>query len=125
VAQTLVLTRTSGRASAMPERERLAAFAATGATLALHLSIHALERVVAELIPHYGAGCPVAIVARASWPEERIVEATLGSIVAALEKQPIERSALILVGPVLAATDFRDSALYDPDYRRRYRGGAS
>jgi precorrin-4/cobalt-precorrin-4 C11-methyltransferase len=125
VAQTLVLTRTSGRASAMPERERLAAFAATGATLALHLSIHALERVVAELIPHYGAGCPVAIVARASWPQERIVEATLGSIVAALEKQPIERSALILVGPVLAATDFRDSALYDPDYRRRYRGGAS
>jgi precorrin-4/cobalt-precorrin-4 C11-methyltransferase len=125
VAQTLVLTRTAGRASAMPEGEKLEAYAATGATLAIHLSIHALERVVAELLPHYGAGCPVAVVERASWPEERIVEATLGTVVDALSDQPIERAALILVGPALGATDFRESALYDPAYRRRYRGGGS
>ena len=99
--------------------------AATGATLALHLSIHALEETVAELVPHYGADCPVAVVARATWPDERIVEGTLGSIVAQVAQDPIERTALILVGPVLAATDFRESALYDPDYRRRYRGGAA
>ena len=78
LAQSLVLTRTSGRASPMPERETLAAFAATGATLAIHLSIHALERVVAELTPFYGADCPAAVVARASWPDERIVRAPLG-----------------------------------------------
>ena len=75
LAQSLALTRTAGRASPMPERETLAAFAATGATLAIHLSIHALERVVAELLPHYGADCPAAVVARASWPDERIVRA--------------------------------------------------
>ena len=78
VAQSLVLTRVSGRASAMPAGETLAGFGATGATLAIHLAIHALERVVAELAPLYGADCPVAIVARASWPEERIVRGTLG-----------------------------------------------
>jgi precorrin-4/cobalt-precorrin-4 C11-methyltransferase len=125
VAQTLVLTRTSGRASAMPPGEKLAAFAATGATLALHLSIHALSEVAAQLIPHYGADCPVAVVARASWPDERVVECTLGTIVDLLAKEPIERTALILVGRVLTATEFRESALYDPDYRRRYRGGAA
>jgi len=120
-----VLTRTPGRASAMPEKERLAAFAATGATLAIHLSIHALAEVVAELGPHYGLDCPVAVVVRASWPDERIVEGTLATIVAQVAENPIERTALILVGPVLAATGFRESALYDPDYRRRYRGGSA
>jgi precorrin-4/cobalt-precorrin-4 C11-methyltransferase len=125
VAQTLVLTRTSGRASAMPEREKLAAFAATGATLALHLSIPALQDIVAQLIPHYGADCPVAVVARASWPDERVIEGTLATIAERVAKDPIERTALILVGRVLTASDFRESALYDPDYRRRYRGGAS
>lgn len=124
VAQSVVLTRTSGRASAMPEGERLAAFAATGATLAVHLSIHALDRVVADLVPVLGAETPVAVVWRASWPDERIVRGTLADIeerVAALGG--IERTALILVGRSLGAQGFRDSALYDPDYRRRYRGG--
>ena len=126
IAQSLVLTRMSGRASAMPPRESLPAFAATGATLALHLSIQALPRVVAELLPHYGPDCPAAVVVRASWPDERIVSATLGTLEAELATEPVERTALILVGPVLAAEDFRDSALYDPDYRRRYRmGGAA
>ena len=122
VAQSLVLTRTSGRASAMPERETLAAFAATGATLAVHLSIHALDRVVAELTPHYGADCPVAVIFRASWPDERILRGTLADIAAKLAAAPMERTALILVGAALAAEDFRESSLYDPDYKRRYRG---
>ena len=124
VAQSLVLTRTGGRASPMPERETLAGFAATGATLAIHLSIHALDRVVAELVPHYGDGCPVALVYRASWPDERVMRGTLADIVARHAAAPMERTALILVGPALDGTDFRDSALYDADYRRRYRGGA-
>ena len=123
VAQSVVLTRTTGRASAMPEGERLAAFAATGATLAIHLSIHALDRVVAELLPVHGADMPVVVVVRASWPEERIVRSTLGTIAALMAAEPAERTALILVGRTLAAEDFRDSALYDADYRRRFRGG--
>ncbi|HAH66675.1 MAG TPA: precorrin-4 C(11)-methyltransferase [Rhizobiales bacterium] len=125
VAQSLVLTRVSGRASRMPEGETLAAFAATGATLAIHLAIHALDRIVAELTPFYGADCPVAVVAQASWPEERIVRGTLADIGAKLAADPIERTALILVGRALAAEDFRESALYDADYRRRFRGGAA
>jgi precorrin-4/cobalt-precorrin-4 C11-methyltransferase len=123
VAQSVVLTRVSGRASRMPESESLDAFAATGATLVIHLAIHAIEKIVAELIPHYGADCPVAVVARATWPDERIVRGTLGDIAAKLKAEPIERTATILVGRALAAQDFRDSALYDPAYRRRYRGG--
>jgi precorrin-4/cobalt-precorrin-4 C11-methyltransferase len=123
VAQSLVLTRMSGRASSMPERETIAAFGRSGATLAVHLAIHALARVVAEAMPHYGADCPVAVVYRASWPDERIIRGTLSDIEAKVAAEPIERTALILIGPVLAATEFRDSALYDPDYRRRYRGG--
>lgn len=122
VAQSVVLTRTSGRASAMPEKEKLSLFASSGATLAIHLSIHVLEKAVAELTPHYGADCPVAIVYRASWPDERIVKATLGSIVAAMGTEIIERTAVILVGPALGSEDFRESALYDPDYQRRFRG---
>jgi precorrin-4/cobalt-precorrin-4 C11-methyltransferase len=123
IAQSLVLTRTSGRASAMPEREKLSAFAATGATLAIHLSIQALDRVVADLIPHYGAECPVAIVYRASWPDERILRGTLADIAARAQATAIERSALIFVGPALSATDFIESALYNADYVRRFRGG--
>lgn len=124
VAQSLVLTRTSGRASAMPERETLAAFGATGATLAIHLSIHVLERLVTELTPLYGEACPVAIVFRASWPDERILRGSLATIVAQAAQDPMERTALVLVGPALGARGFRESALYDPDYRRRFRGGA-
>ena len=123
VAQTVVLTRTPGRASAMPPGETLAAYAATGATLAIHLSIHALDSVLAELLPHTGADCPAAIVVRASWPDQRIVRATVGTLAARVtDGGAIERTALILVGPALAAEDFRDSALYDPGYQRRFRG---
>jgi precorrin-4/cobalt-precorrin-4 C11-methyltransferase len=121
VAQSVVLTRTPGRASSMPERETLAAFAATGATLAIHLSIHALDRVVADLLPFYGQDCPVAVVAWASWPQEQVVRGTLATIVDAMADAPVERTGLILVGPALGADDFRESALYDPEYRRRFR----
>ncbi|MCM5554671.1 precorrin-4 C(11)-methyltransferase [Pleomorphomonas sp. NRK KF1] len=122
VGQSLVLTRTSGRASAMPEKEKLSAFAATGATLALHLSIHVLDRIVEELVPHYGTDCPVAVVYRASWPDERIVKGTLATILGELQTAPMERTALILVGKVLGAKEFRASALYSADYQRRFRG---
>jgi len=123
VAQSVVLTRVSGRASRMPEKETLAAYAATGATLAIHLAIPALDTIVAELLPHYGADCPVAVVARATWPDERIVRGTLADIAARMAAAPIARTALVLVGRALDAEGFRDSALYDPDYRRRFRGG--
>ena len=118
----MVLTRTPGRASAMPPRETLAAFAATGATLAIHLSIHTLAAVVEAITPHYGEDCPAAVVARASWRDERIVRGTLGTLVGLLAAEPVERTALILVGPVLAAKDPAPSALYSADYRRRFRG---
>ncbi len=121
VAQSLVLTRISGRASAMPAGETLAAFAATGATLAIHLAVHALDRVVAELTPFYGPACPVAVVSKATWPDERIVRGTLSDIRDRLAAEPLARMALILVGPALAAEGFRDSALYDADYVRQFR----
>jgi precorrin-4/cobalt-precorrin-4 C11-methyltransferase len=122
VAQSVVLTRLSGRASAMPAGETLANFAATGATLAIHLAIHALDRVITDLLPAYGPDCPVAIVIRASWPDEKILRGTLATIAERLAADPAERTALILIGTALAAGDFRDSALYDPEYKRRFRG---
>ncbi len=122
VAQSLVLTRVSGRASPMPNRETLENFGATGATLAIHLAIHALDKVVEDLTPLYGADCPVAIVVKASWPDERVVRGTLADIAAKVAEEPIERTALIFVGRTLAAEDFRESSLYDPAYQRRFRG---
>lgn len=123
VAQSLVLTRTSGRASAMPEREKLATFAASGATLAIHLSIHVVDQVATELTPFYGADCPVAVVFRASWPDERVLRGTLATIVGEVRAAALERTALILVGPALAAEDFGESALYSAGYDRRFRPG--
>ncbi len=121
VAQSLVLTRVSGRASKMPETETLKAFGATGATLAIHLAIHAIAKVVEDLSPLYGADCPVVIVVRASWPEERIIKGTLGDIETKLAAEPVERTALIFVGKGLQSEDFRESALYSADYVRRFR----
>jgi len=124
VAQTVVLTRTSGRASPMPEREQLTAYAATGATLAIHLSIHVIDEVVVTLSPHYGEDGAVAVVVRASWPEQIVIRGTLSTIAGKVRAQSIERTALILVGPALAARDFNDSSLYAPDYDRRFRPNA-
>jgi len=120
LAQSVVLTRHAGRASPMPAGENLTAFAATGATLAIHLSIHALAEVVADLTPILGADCPVAVVWRASWPDQQIARATLATIQSAITPD-MERTALILVGRALAAEGFDDSRLYAADYDRRYR----
>lgn len=120
VAQSVVLTRTSGRATAMPPGETLENFARTGAVLAIHLSVHVLDRVVAELVPHYGADCPVAVIWRASWPDERIVRATLGTLQTAVGAE-MERTALIFVGRSIGTEDFGESRLYAGDYDRRYR----
>ena len=120
IAQSVILTRTSGRASAMPPRENLAAFAATGATLAIHLSVHVLDKVVADLTPHYGPDCPVAVVWRATWPDQRVVHATLATLETAVGAE-MERTALILVGHAIGAEHFDESRLYAGDYDRRYR----
>jgi precorrin-4/cobalt-precorrin-4 C11-methyltransferase len=124
LAQSVVLTRIGGRASRMPEAEKLATFAATGATLVIHLAVHALDAIVKELTPFYGVDCPAAVVVQATSPHERVLRGTLADIAAKAAAAQIERTALILVGRALGAEDFRDSALYDADYRRRFRGGA-
>jgi precorrin-4/cobalt-precorrin-4 C11-methyltransferase len=121
VAQSVVLTRVTGRASRMPDAERLETFARTGATLAIHLAVHAIEAIVAELSPILGSDCPVAVVYHATWPDERIVRGTLADITGKLAHAGLERTALVLVGRALAVAEFRDSALYDPDHERRFR----
>jgi precorrin-4/cobalt-precorrin-4 C11-methyltransferase len=121
IAQSVVLTRMPGRASRMPEGERLETFAASGATLAIHLAIHAMDTIVEELTPYYGADCPVAVMMRVSWPDERILRGTLTDIRALLAVEPMERTALVFVGRALEAADFDESSLYSPDYQRRFR----
>jgi precorrin-4/cobalt-precorrin-4 C11-methyltransferase len=121
VAQSVVLTRTAVRASPMPAGETLAAFAATGATLAIHLSINNLAQVVRELMPICGEHCPAVVVYRASWPDQRIVRATLGTIRTRMRGQGITRTALILVGRALATEDFPESRLYAPDHHHVLR----
>lgn len=112
VAQTVILTRTATRASAMPPGEELATLARGGATLAIHLSINNLARVIRELTPHYGAQCPVVVAYRVSWPDERILRGTLADIRGQVKAAKITRTALILVGPVLDAEGYADSRLY-------------
>ncbi len=116
VSQTVILTRTSMKSSPMPEGEELAKLGASGATLAVHLSVRNLRQVVEDLTPHYGANCPVAVVYRASWPDQVIVRGTLSDIRAKVREAKITRTALILVGRVLADADFTDSKLYAPDH---------
>ncbi len=114
ISQTIILTRTSGRSSAMPDGEDLDTLGKAGATLALHLSVTNIKTVVDQLTPHYGADCPVAVVVRASWPDQEILQGTLADITEKVRAANIKRTALILVGRVLSPGDFRDSALYDP-----------
>jgi precorrin-4/cobalt-precorrin-4 C11-methyltransferase len=116
VAQSVILTRTAVRASPMPPGERLAAFAATGATLAIHLSINNLAAVVRELAPVCGGDCPAVVVYRASWPDQQIIRATLATLRAEIKGLGITRTALILVGRALAPQDFDDSRLYAADH---------
>jgi precorrin-4/cobalt-precorrin-4 C11-methyltransferase len=121
IAQSVVLTRMPGRASRMPDGERLEIFAASGATIAVHLAVQAMDAIVEELTPHYGPHCPVAVVMRASWPDQRVVTGNLADIRGKLALEPMERTALVFVGPALGAADFEESALYSPDYQRRFR----
>ena len=121
VSQTVILTRTAVRGSAMPASETLAALGAFGATLAIHLSINNLATVVRELAPHYGPDCPVAVVYRASQPDERIIRGRLADIRAKVKSTGITRTALILIGRVLDAATFSDSKLYDPAHHHVLR----
>ena len=114
ISQTVILTRTAGKASPMPESEDLETLARSRATLAIHLSIRNLRAVVRALVPAYGEDCPVAVVYRASWPDELVIRGTLADIHASVRAAKITRTALILVGRALAPADFPDSALYAP-----------
>lgn len=112
VAQTVILTRHSKRSTALPPGEELASLAAHGTTLVLHLAVQAIDEIVVALEPAYGADCPAVVVARASWPDERIVRGTLATIAASTREAEIRRTALILVGQALAAPGFCESHLY-------------
>jgi precorrin-4/cobalt-precorrin-4 C11-methyltransferase len=118
VGQTVILTRISGSASAMPPGEDLSALGASRATLVLHLAVQQIDRVVAELVPNYGSDCPVAVVARASRDDEVILRGTLADIADQVKSAGIRRTAVIIVGNVLSATTFRDSHLYSVDRTR-------
>jgi precorrin-4/cobalt-precorrin-4 C11-methyltransferase len=111
VSQTLILTRYA-RKTSMPEGEALADLARHRASMAIHLGVRHLARIVEELLPFYGADCPVAVVYRASWPDEERVLGRLADIVEKVARTDIERTALILVGRVLDAEGFADSTLY-------------
>ena len=120
VSQTIILTRYEGK-TPFPERERLPALAATGATLAIHLGITRIHKIVEELIPFYGENCPIAVCYRTSWPDQDKVEGTLGDIVAKVRAKKIIRTALILVGWVLNTDEFADSYLYDENQAHVFR----
>jgi len=112
VGQTVVLTRAAARATPMPLGEDLASLAATGATLVLHLAAQSIGKVAADLLPHYGPDCPAAVVARASWPDEEILRCSLGDLAHQVQARGIRRTAIVVVGRVLAGAGFDDSHLY-------------
>jgi precorrin-4/cobalt-precorrin-4 C11-methyltransferase len=129
VGQTVVLTRTAARATPMPPGEDLASLGAAGCTLVLHLAVQNIDQVTGARLPHYGADCPAAVVARASWPDETVLRCTLGELAARVRAAGIRRTAIIVVGKVLAHGGFRDSHLYsagrdrpDPAARERQAG---
>lgn len=115
VGQTVILTRIAVDATAMPEGEDLATLGASRATLVLHLAVQHIDRVVAELVPSYGVDCPVAVVAKASRPDEVILRGVLGDIAAQVRAAGVRRTAVIVVGRVLGAEGFPDSHLYSVD----------
>jgi precorrin-4/cobalt-precorrin-4 C11-methyltransferase len=120
VSQTIILTRYEGK-TPFPERERLPALAASGATLAIHLGVTRIHKIVEELIPHYGEDCPVAVCYRTSWPDQDKVTGTLKDIVEKVREKKFTRTSLILVGHVLGTDEFRDSYLYDEAQAHVYR----
>ena len=123
VAQTVILARPGGRATPVPDAEALGRLAAHRTTLVLHLAAGAAERIVGELLPAYGPGCPVAVVAHATQPGEVVVRTALGELEAAVEAAGIRRNAIVIVGPALGAEGFRDSHLYSAGRARDPAGG--
>jgi len=121
ISQTVILTRTAVRSSDMPNNEDLETLGKSGATLAIHLSVNNMAKVVRELAPHYGADCPVAVIYRASWPDELIIRGSLDDIRAKVKASGITRTALILVGRVLDESGFDDSRLYAADHHHVLR----
>jgi precorrin-4/cobalt-precorrin-4 C11-methyltransferase len=121
VSQTVVLTRTSTRSSPMPAGEELEVFGRSGATLAIHLSVTNLAKVVRDLQPLYGRDCPVAVAYRVGWPDETLVVATLADIREKVKAAGFTRTALILVGRVLARSEFPESRLYAADHHHVLR----
>ena len=120
VAQSVILTRTATRSSPMPPGETLETFAASGATLAIHLSIANLARIVRSLLPHYGGDCPAVVAYRVGWPDERLIRGTLGDIRDQTKAAGITRTALILIGPALAGAG-SDSRLYAAGHHHVFR----
>jgi precorrin-4/cobalt-precorrin-4 C11-methyltransferase len=118
IGQTVVLTRSAARATPMPPGEDLASLAAIGTTLVLHLGVQNIDKVAADLLPHYGPDCPAAVVARASWPDEQIIRCSLGDLTAQVRGAGICRTAIIVVGRVLAESCFDESHLYSADRDR-------
>lgn len=114
VGQTVVLTRAAALATPMPPGEDLASLAAAGTTLVLHLAVQNIDKVAADLLPHYGPACPAAVVARASWPDEEIIRCRLGDLAREVQSRGIRRTAVVLVGRVLAGSGFNESHLYSP-----------
>jgi len=121
VSQTVVLTRTAVRASEMPNKEDLSTLGKSGATLAIHLSVNNIKKVVRELIPNYGKDCPVVVIYRVSWPDEKVIYGTLEDICQKVKKENITRTALIMVGKVLNDNTFEDSRLYAVDHHHVLR----
>ena len=120
ITQSVILTRTQGKASSMPASESLENMAQTGATLVIHLSIQNLKNIVKTLIPYYGKNCPIAIIYRATWPDQKVIKGKLENI---LDKTPdmIKRTALIIVSKALFNNDFKESSLYSKDYETRFK----
>ncbi|NQV57256.1 MAG: precorrin-4 C(11)-methyltransferase, partial [Rhodospirillales bacterium] len=121
ISQTVIVTRTEGKASPMPDGEDLPTLAKSGATLALHLSVRNLAKVVRELSPSYGEDCPAVVIYRATWPDEKIIHGTLADIQAKVRAEKITRTALVLIGRVLGDEDFGDSELYHETHRHILR----
>ena len=122
VAQTVILTR-YGDSSPMPPGEQLADLARHGSTLAIHLGVKHLARIVDELLPHYGGDCPIAVVHRATWPDQDWARGSLADIVERVAAKGFRRTALILVGQVLGDAPFAESALYRAGHAHLYRPG--
>lgn len=126
VTQTVIYTRAAGR-TPVPEAESLDKLAVHGATLVIYLSVQLVEQVVAQLLPHYGPQTPAAVVYRASWPEEKVLQGSLASIAQQVREAGISRQALILVGPALApeAGAAKRSRLYDESFSHGFREAKS